>query len=71
MSEAVEQYDESQIHAEFPEKLSFLFEPHRYKIAYGGRGGAKSWSFARALLLTGTQAPLTTLCAREFQNSIK
>jgi len=29
------------IEAEFPELLAFLFEPHRYKIAYGGRGGTK------------------------------
>ncbi len=37
--------------AEFPEKLQFLFEPHRYKVAYGGRGSGKSWSMARALLI--------------------
>jgi len=56
--------------AEFPEKLQFLFEPHRYKIAYGGRGGAKSWGVARALLIQGAASPLRILCAREFQNSI-
>jgi len=55
---------------EFPEKLAFLFEPARYKIAYGGRGGAKSWGFGRALLIMGAQRPLRVLCAREFQNSI-
>ncbi|GJD72565.1 PBSX family phage terminase large subunit [Methylobacterium goesingense] len=55
---------------EFPEKLDFLFEPARYKVAYGGRGGAKSWGFGRALLLLGAQRPLRILCAREFQNSI-
>lgn len=58
------------INAEFPEKLKFLFEPHRYKIAYGGRGGAKSWGFARALLIKGTQRKLKILCAREIQGSI-
>lgn len=58
------------INAEFPEKLQFLFEPHRYKVAYGGRGGAKSWGFARALLILGTQKPLRILCARETQKSI-
>jgi phage terminase large subunit len=56
---------------QFPEKLSFLFEPHRYKIAYGGRDGAKSWSFARALLLQGAEKPLPTGCFREVQKSIK
>lgn len=56
---------------EFPEKLGFLFEPHRYKIAYGGRDSAKSWSFARALLLQGAEEPLPTGCFREVQKSIK
>ena len=55
---------------EFPERLAFLFEPARYKIAYGGRGGAKSWGFARALLIQGAQRSLRVLCCREFQNSI-
>ncbi len=55
---------------EFPDKLAFLFEPHRYKVAYGGRGSGKSWSFARALLLLGAQNPLRILCTREIQKSI-
>ena len=55
---------------DFPEKLQFLFRPSRYKVAYGGRGGTKSWGFARALLLQGAERPLQILCAREFQNSI-
>jgi phage terminase large subunit len=60
----------SSAHAEFPDALGFLFEPARYKIAYGGRGGAKSWGAARALLIQGVEKPLRVLCAREFQNSI-
>lgn len=56
--------------AQFPAAFQGLFEPHRYKVFYGGRGGAKSWAFARALLLLGKQKPLRVLCAREFQNSI-
>lgn len=55
---------------EFPEKFDFLFSPCRYKVAYGGRGGAKSWAFARALLLTALQRKAKVLCARELQNSI-
>lgn len=58
------------MNVDFPEKLQFLFEPARYKIAYGGRGGAKSWGFARALLLQGANKPLRILCARETQKSI-
>ena len=57
--------------AEFPLKLECLFKPSRYKVLYGGRGGAKSWGVARALLIKGAQAPLRVLCAREFQTSIK
>ena len=60
-----------QTEVNFPEKLSFLFEPYRFKVAHGGRGGAKSWGFARALLLLAYQKPLRILCAREFQNSIQ
>jgi phage terminase large subunit len=55
---------------EFPDALQFLFEPARYKVPYGGRGGAKSWGIARALLIIGAQRPLRILCAREFQSSI-
>lgn len=54
----------------FPRVLAFLFRPMRYKVLYGGRGGAKSWGIARALLIKGTQKPLRILCAREFQESI-
>jgi len=57
--------------AHFPDKLRFLFQPSRYKVAYGGRGSAKSWSFARALLLKGINKPLRILCAREIQKSIR
>lgn len=60
-----------QVKAEFPAKLQFLFEPSRYKVLYGGRGGSKSWGVARALLIQGATRPLRILCAREFQNSIK
>ncbi len=55
----------------FPKKMQFLFQPARYKVAYGGRGSGKSWSFARALLIQGIQRPLRILCAREIQRSIK
>lgn len=56
---------------EFPEKLLFLFEPHPYKVLYGGRDGVKSWSAAQALILQGAQRPLRILCARETQQSIR
>jgi len=53
-----------------PFKLGFLLARSRYKIIYGGRGSAKSWSAARALLLRGAEEPLRILCTREFQNSL-
>lgn len=56
---------------EFPKRLQFLFEPHRFKVLHGGRGGAKSWGMARALLLLGAMSPLRILCTREVQKSIK
>jgi phage terminase large subunit len=57
---------------ELPKKLGFLLTAkNRYKVAYGGRGSAKSWTFARALLIAGAKAPLRILCAREVQKSIK
>src|SRR3954464_10394058 len=59
------------LQAQLPDALGSLFEPARYKVAYGGRGGSKSWGFARALLIQGWEKNLRILCAREFQNSIK
>jgi phage terminase large subunit len=59
------------VNATFPDKLDFLFEPHRYKVAYGGRGSGKSWSMARALLIKAANEPTRVLCAREIQKSIK
>lgn len=57
--------------ASFPKKLNGIFQPYRYKVAYGGRGSGKSWAFARALLIQAAQTPLRVLCAREVQKSIK
>lgn len=53
--------------------IKVLWDPLRrhYKILYGGRGGAKSWSVARYLLLRGAKEKLRILCTREIQNSIK
>jgi len=56
---------------QFPEKMQFLFSPARYKVAHGGRGSAKSWSFARALLLKGATERLRILCTREVQRTIQ
>lgn len=55
----------------FPKKYQGLFKANRYKVYYGGRGSAKSWNFARALLTMAHNRPLRVLCARELQSSIK
>lgn len=47
-----------------------FLNPHRYKIAYGGRGSGKSWTAADLLVLMAYQRPLRILCARELQLSI-
>lgn len=52
-------------------KFKPLFSPSRYKVFYGGRGGAKSWAFAQALILKASQGKLLILCARELQGSIQ
>ena len=70
MSEISQEIREAVSAVDFPIKLQFLFEPMRYKVLYGGRGGAKSWGVARALLVLGVKKPTRVLCAREFQNSI-
>jgi len=56
---------------EFPAVLKGLFEPYRYKIAHGGRGSAKSWSFARYLIARAAERPVRILCCREVQKSIR
>ena len=61
----------SSLTVELPEKLEFLLgQKARYKVAYGGRGSAKSWSFSEALLIRGVESPTRVLCGRELQKSI-
>ncbi|HLH04961.1 MAG TPA: PBSX family phage terminase large subunit [Bryobacteraceae bacterium] len=55
---------------QFPAAFEGLFQPSRYKCYWGGRGGAKSWALARALLLKAVAGQLRILCARELQTSI-
>ena len=56
---------------QLPEKLAPLFEPRRYKVLHGGRGGGKSWSVAAVLLVMAADRPLRILCAREIQKSMR
>lgn len=60
-----------ELNASFPDKLLFVFDQARYKVAHGGRGSGKSWAFARALLIQAVSKKLRILCTREIQKSIK
>lgn len=56
---------------ELPENMAAtLFMPSRYKVFYGGRGGGKSQSIARALLVQGYSEKQKVICTREIQRSI-
>lgn len=57
---------------ECPNALKGLYDDGRpKKVYYGGRGGAKSTTFADALLIQGMTEKMRILCAREIQKSIK
>ena len=61
-----------------PESFDFLFSeladdgrPVRYRAVYGGRGSAKSHSFAQSLVIKAAEQPLRIGCYREIQKSIR
>lgn len=60
---------------QIPQKLEPVLRPPRgalrYRCAYGGRGGGKSFSFALWAAILGAAEPLRILCCREFQASIR
>lgn len=63
---------------QLPEAFAFLWadaaddgKPVRYRAAHGGRGSAKSHSFAQSLVLKAAQEPLRIGCFREIQKSIR
>lgn len=56
---------------EVPEKMAPFLRPKRFKVARGGRGGAKSWTISRILLFLGSLSKLRILCTREIQKSIQ
>lgn len=60
---------------QLPPKLVPVFAPDRgelrYRGAYGGRGSAKSFSFAKMAAIWGYAEPLRILCTRDIQDSIK
>jgi phage terminase large subunit len=62
------------VELETPTAFAPLLHPlgtYRYRVYYGGRGSAKSWQFARALLAHALARPIRVLCAREYQASMR
>jgi len=55
----------------FPEKFAPLFRDARYLAAFGGRGSAKSHSFAMKLVLRCVEKTTRAVCIREVQNTIR
>lgn len=53
-----------------PEYAGCLWEPARHYALFGGRGGAKSHTVAKKLLITGAERTLRVGCGREFQKNI-
>lgn len=54
-----------------PLKLERLLKPKRFKLAFGGRGGAKSNTFGDILADEARALKLKIACFREMQNSIE
>ena len=59
------------VEVRFPKVYKPLNDSWRYKVLFGGRAAARSWTIARNLLIRGTQQPEFILCTRELQKSIK
>ena len=53
-----------------PKQYEKLFQPKRLKIMFGGRGGCRTETVARALIMMATQRPIRVWCAREIQKNI-
>lgn len=56
---------------DLPAVFKPFISPARYKAAWGGRGGSKSWGFATlALLYAGMRPGLRLMAVREYQSSL-
>lgn len=60
------------MNVDFPDKvLPVLKAKKRYKVLYGGRGSAKSWTVAKHLVIKAAFSCIRVLCTREYQSSVK
>lgn len=48
-----------------------LYAVARFKVLYGGRGSAKSWSIADYIILKAVSGKFRILCTREYQASVR
>lgn len=56
---------------DYPEEFTPFLDYHRFKVAYGGRAGMRSWTITTLLLILGVQSKKIIGCFREFQTSIR
>lgn len=59
-----------EVELQIPVKLLPIFEPRRFKVMHGGRGGGKSHTVAQALIVLAMQSKHRVLCVREVQKSL-
>lgn len=59
-----------EVELRIPVKLLPIFEPKRFKVMHGGRGGGKSHTAAQALIVLAMSAKHRILCVREVQKSL-
>lgn len=64
------QLDQPKLPLNIPRAYAPLVADARYRVCYGGRGSAKSWTIARLLIARAFTQRRRILCAREFQASI-
>jgi len=59
------------VEVDVPEAFEPLLKPARYKGAFGGRGGAKSWFFANQIVLKAFTSTVRIVCIREVQHTLR
>ncbi len=53
-----------------PEVFESLWQPARFKGAYGGRGSGKSWNFAAMAVVASLKPGVRGACIREVQKTL-
>ena len=61
----------SDVRLTIPGEFDAFLDHHRFKVAYGGRAGMRSWTIAQLLIYRAVKGRELILCAREFQTSMR